>query len=68
MSKFLRWLKIITLAYLAIGVIVGFVFFALADFEMDWTFDNLKLFLYIILAWPLWVWFMVVMWMSSRYR
>lgn len=62
----LYWLKIITVAYLLIGVIVGIVFFAAADFDAEWTWDSLKLFLSIILLWPLWVWFMIAMWLVSR--
>jgi hypothetical protein len=61
--KRLAW---ITAAYIAIGLVVGFSFFALSDFDMDWSFGNLKLFFWIVLAWPLWVWFIVVMYLSSR--
>lgn len=62
----MKWLKRITVAYLIIGVLTAFVFLASADFDVDWTFDNLKMFLYIVLAWPLWVWFMIVIWLTYR--
>lgn len=64
--KWLMWLKRLTLWYLAIGVVVAVIFLAISGFNVDLTWDMFRVFLSIILLWPVWVWFMVVMWLATQ--
>lgn len=64
--KWLMWLKRLTLWYLTIGVVVAVIFLAISGFNVDLTWDMFRVFLSIILLWPVWVWFMVVMWLATQ--
>lgn len=63
-----RWGRYILISYILIGIIVAVFFLTIGKGFPDLTKDNILMFIAIILFWPVWVWFIIVITLTYRKR